>query len=187
MGSDRPIGVYDWQPVSYHAHDPRASTVARRVASLIQSQLPTVSIEHIGSTSVPGCGGKGIVDLAVIYPEGQLEAARNTLDGLGFQRQTTRNPFPEDRPMRVGSIEHEGSVFRLHVHVLSASSSETEQLRAFRSELESDSVLMAEYMEQKRAILASGCTDPVDYSFRKGGFVAEVLSRREGHSAGTTR
>ena len=40
-------------------------------------------VEHIGSTSVPGCAGKGIIDLMVLYPVGGLEHARQVLDSLG--------------------------------------------------------------------------------------------------------
>ena len=53
---------------------------------------------------MPGCAGKGVVDLMLVYPDGLLGASREVLEALGFQRQTTRDPFPEDRPMRTGSV-----------------------------------------------------------------------------------
>src|SRR5215469_12963565 len=96
------IGPYEAMPAACHEHDPRAMEVARRVGALIESHLPDVVVEHVGSTSVPGCAGKGVVDLMVGYPPGRLAAVRDTLDALGFQRQTSREPFPEERPMRTG-------------------------------------------------------------------------------------
>src|SRR5689334_6831169 len=95
-----PIGPYHEAAVECHEYDPRAPQVALEVAQLIESRMLEVKVEHVGSTAVPGCTGKGIVDLIVLYPEGGLERIKNLLDQMGFQRQTTRDPFPEERPMR---------------------------------------------------------------------------------------
>ena len=114
------IGLYKSLPVACHPYDPRAPEVARRVAAEIRRQLPEARVEHVGSTAVPGCAGKGVVDLLLLYPPVMLAAARNALDELGFQHQGGRNPWPEERPMRVGSVRWAGAVFHLHVHVLAA-------------------------------------------------------------------
>jgi GrpB-like predicted nucleotidyltransferase (UPF0157 family) len=115
----------------------------------------------------------------LLYPAGQLETARDVLDQLGFQRQTTRDPFPEARPMRTGSLAHDGTTFLLHVHVLAAASAEVGQLRAFRDRLRADPELVRAYMAAKRAILADGCTDSIDYCTRKGEFIQQALDRRD--------
>src|SRR5438034_6852710 len=128
---ERIIGPYENQHAVRQEYDRRAVEVAQRVAVSIRSHLPGVTVEHIGSTSVPGCAGKGIVDLMLVYRDGQLAAARDLLDALGFQRQTTRDPFPQERPMRTGSLVHEGTSFNLHVHVIAASSMEGQGLRGF--------------------------------------------------------
>ena len=112
------IGPYEQLPATCNDHDPRSFEVAKRVADLIESHLPDVKVEHVGSTAVPGCAGKGVVDLMVLYPPGRLPEVKDVLNALGFQRQTGRNPFPEDRPLRLGSIEHDGTRFRLHAHVI---------------------------------------------------------------------
>jgi GrpB-like predicted nucleotidyltransferase (UPF0157 family) len=175
MPIERVIGPYEDRPAACHEYDPRSAAVARRVAALIESHLPGALVEHIGSTSVPGCAGKGVVDLMLLYPDGQLAAARQVLHGLGFQRQTTRDPFPEDRPMRLGSLLHDGTRFNLHVHVLAASSPEVQVLRAFRDRLRAAPDLVASYVTAKRAIIADGCTDTIDYCNRKSTFVTEAL------------
>jgi GrpB-like predicted nucleotidyltransferase (UPF0157 family) len=169
------IGPYEQRPAVCRNPDPRAAVVARQIGSLIESHLPGVVVEHIGSTSVPVCAGKGIVDLMVLYQDGQLPVVRDVLEQLGFQRQTSRDPFPEERPMRTGSVVHDGTRFRLHVHVIAASSPEVIELRTFRDRLRADPRLVDAYVACKRAIIAGGCTDSVDYSIRKGEFVTEVL------------
>jgi ubiquinone/menaquinone biosynthesis C-methylase UbiE/GrpB-like predicted nucleotidyltransferase (UPF0157 family) len=179
---ERIIGPYENRQAVCQEYDRRTAEVARRVAARIRSHLPGVLVEHIGSTSVPGCAGKGIVDLMLLYPDGQLAAVRDVLDALGFQRQTNRDPFPEDRPMRTGSVVDDGTTFLLHVHVIAASSPEAGELRRFRERLRANPDLVASYVAAKKAILAGGVTDPVDYCIRKGAFVERAL-REDGRSA----
>jgi GrpB-like predicted nucleotidyltransferase (UPF0157 family) len=169
------IGPYQHRPAACLEHDPQTSEVARRVAALVEPHLPGAVVEHIGSTSVPGCAGKGVVDLMLVYPTGALAAARGVLDALGFQRQTNRDPFPEERPMRIGSLTHDGTTFLLHVHVIAAAAPEAGELRLFRDRLRADNSLVAAYVAVKRAILARGVTDPVDYSICKEEFISQAL------------
>jgi GrpB-like predicted nucleotidyltransferase (UPF0157 family)/mannose-6-phosphate isomerase-like protein (cupin superfamily) len=175
MPTEQAIRPYEHRPADCHEYDPRSAAVARRVSALIEPHLSGAIVEHIGSTSVPGCAGKGVVDLMLLYPVSQLAAARDFLDALGFQRQTTRDPFPEGRPMRVGSLLHDGTSFNLHVHVIAAGSFEAGELLAFRAWLRSDPARVASYVAAKRAIVADGCTDPIDYCNRKGEFVTKAL------------
>ncbi len=169
------IGVYEPAPATCGDHDPRAAQVAEQVTDLIVSRLPDVMVEHVGSTAVPGCAGKGVVDLMVLYGPGRLAAVRDGLDALGFQRQAGRDPFPEERPMRVGSLECDGTRFRLHAHVIAQDSSEVAEMRSFRDRLRGDPLLLGQYVALKRKVIAEGVTDPLDYSIRKGEFIASVL------------
>jgi GrpB-like predicted nucleotidyltransferase (UPF0157 family) len=169
------IRPYFHEPPACLEYDPRAAEVARRVAALITRRLPMVTVEHIGSTAVPGCAGKGVVDLMLLYPEGHLEMARETLDNLGFQRQTMGHLFPESRPMRVGAVNCRGRTFRVHVHVIEVTSGEVAALRAFRERLRADPQFAAAYVAHKQNVLATGVMDPQDYTHKKGSFVEEAL------------
>jgi GrpB-like predicted nucleotidyltransferase (UPF0157 family) len=169
------IGVYEQRDAACHEHDPRAAQVVAQVAALICGLRPELIVEHIGSTAVPGLAGKGVIDLMVLYPAGHLESARAALDELGFQRQSTRDPFPESRPMRLGAWRFDGETFRLHAHVIAADAEEAAELRRFRDRLREDAAMRAAYVERKRAILESGITDSVDYSYAKGEFVQAAL------------
>jgi GrpB-like predicted nucleotidyltransferase (UPF0157 family)/mannose-6-phosphate isomerase-like protein (cupin superfamily) len=175
MPEETTIGPYQSATAACRDHDPRSGDVARRVGSLIEEVLEGVVVEHIGSTAAPGCAGKGVVDLMVLYPPGRLATVRDALDRLGFQRQTGRDPFPEERPMRVGSIQHDDTRFQLHAHVIAADSPEAAVLRNFRDRLRADPRLQDRYVALKKQILAEGITDPVDYSDRKGDFIATIL------------
>lgn len=171
------IGPYLNLPVSIHEWDPDAARVAEAVAAMVRERAPSIAVEHVGSTSVPGCAGKGNVDLMVTYPPGALEAAKRVLSALGFQPQSNRDPFPETRPMRVGTIEYSGKTFRLHAHVIVSDADEAAEFRSFRDRLRASPELTAAYVARKREILAAGVSDAVDYSIvkGKGKFVEQVL------------
>jgi GrpB-like predicted nucleotidyltransferase (UPF0157 family) len=166
---------YDDPAAAYRPYDPRFSDVAQRVIDLIRARMPDAVVEHVGSTAIPGCAGKGVVDLMLLYPPGRLAAGRDTLDGLGFQRHDRPGAFPEERPVRIGAIEHDGETFRLHVHVIAADSPEVAEQRRFRDTLRADPALVEDYVARKRAVLAAGATDGNDYNLGKDSFIKRVL------------
>ena len=160
---------------AYVEYDLAAPAVARRIIALIEAAAPWAKAEHIGSTAIPGCAGKGIVDLVALYPRGRLEETRAAVDGLGFQHQRAGHEFPEDRPMRVGAVEHQGRTYRLHVHIVAADSLEAKALYRFRDVLRVDAKLRDAYQARKRAILESGTSDPAGYTHAKGEFINSVI------------
>jgi GrpB-like predicted nucleotidyltransferase (UPF0157 family) len=173
LGAMFSIEPYTNAPASYHEYDPDAPAIARLLAAAINAAEPGLAVEHIGSTAVPGCAGKGVVDLMILYQPGHLTRAKSALDQLGFQRQSTRDPFPEERPMRVGAVTHCGKRFRVHAHVLAADAAEAAELRAFRDRLRAEPEFRTAYEACKRNILAAGVTDSVAYAEAKGEFIKE--------------
>jgi GrpB-like predicted nucleotidyltransferase (UPF0157 family)/mannose-6-phosphate isomerase-like protein (cupin superfamily) len=173
------IGPYQKSSATCNDHDPRAIQAAEQVVYLIKTRLPSVTVEHIGSTAIPGCAGKGIVDLMVLYESGRLVEVREGLDALGFQKQTGRDPFPEERPMRIGSVEYDGSRFLIHAHVIAHDSPEVTELRTFRDHLLADKGLVDRYVALKKRLIGKGVTDRLDYCIRKGDFITGIL-RSEG-------
>ena len=168
---------YAGSRTGYVEYDPDAIGAAADAVALIESAVPWLEVEHIGSTAVPDCAGKGIVDLMALYPAGKLEATREAIDRIGFQRQKAGHIFPEERPMRVGAIQHAGKRYRLHLHLIGMDSPEKESLRRFRDALRADPALRDAYQAKKRAILRSGLREPKDYTHAKGEFINAVIGR----------
>jgi GrpB-like predicted nucleotidyltransferase (UPF0157 family) len=170
------IEPYHHTPATCVQFDPRAAEVAEVVAHMVAERCPAVTVEHIGSTAIPSCAGKGIVDLMAVYPDGMLVAVRTAIDALGFQRQTFGDPFPEERPMRVGTLRWRERRYRIHVHVLAASSPEVGALRCFRDRLCANPDLVSAYVDRKRDLIEAGVVQSPDYSLAKGGFIHAVLA-----------
>jgi GrpB-like predicted nucleotidyltransferase (UPF0157 family) len=160
----------------FRPYDPRAADVAERVMTLIRGRMPSARVEHVGSTAIPGCHGKGPVDLLLLYPPRQLAMARDSLDGLGFQRHEQPGAFPEERPVRIGTLRHAGDTFRLHIHVVDADSPEVGELLRFRDALRANPDLVAEYVALKQAVIASGISDNAAYTDGKDAFIQRVKS-----------
>lgn len=171
-----PIGTYRCSAVEYLPYDSESRRVAARIAETIVGSNRYLQIEHVGSTAVPHCWGKGIIDLLVLYAPGGLDAARESLDRLGFQKQGGDDPFPESRPMRVGSVEYFGRTYRIHAHVIEAGSAEARDLVRFRELLRDSVDLRRAYEAEKRAILARGITWGAEYSNAKGKFIRRALA-----------
>lgn len=176
--TDSPILPYDVRPAAVLPWDPRSPEVARRLIALIEPVIPGATIEHIGSTAIPDCDGKGVIDLMLVYPAGGLAAAKAAVDGLGFQRWEAPGAHPDTRPVRIGAIEYDGTLFRAHVHLLAPDAPEVEQQRQFRDRLRADPKLVADYVATKRSIIARGITWGPSFGEAKSDFIRRV--REEG-------
>jgi GrpB-like predicted nucleotidyltransferase (UPF0157 family) len=170
-----PILPYTRQPVEFQGYDPRAPEAAQYVIDLIQAQIPSVTVEHIGSTSVPGCAGRGVIDLMILYDKGPVEPILTQLDVLGFQWVQRDNNLPDEWPKGMGAVQFQGHLFRLHIHVQPSDNPSVAEKRAFRDRLRSEPKLMAEYMAHKQALISQGTIDPIEYTSAKADFVQRAL------------
>ena len=171
------VQTYQHQPAAFLEYDPRWAEVAALLIQVIEELNSRLHVDHIGSSAVPDCRGKGIIDLAVTYGEGEIEAAKAALDSLGFQQQGGRDPWPEDRPMRIAAITALGATFQVHAHVIPFQGREHRELIALRDSLRSYPELRHAYENDKRRIIESGVTDSLEYSNAKGPFIASMLAR----------
>jgi len=177
----RLIGRYEYvhyadPAAAYRPYDERFPLVAQRVVDVIIARMPDAVVEHVGSSAIPGCAGKGVVDLMLLYPPGRLGDARDALDELGFQRFTAPWAFSEERPVRLGTVKHDGVTFRLHVHVLAADAPEVARQRRFRDALRGDPALVAEYVARKRANLVQGVDQADAYNRGKDAVIRRILA-----------
>src|SRR5579885_662783 len=78
---DKPKVKYVFKP--YSETFPRLfEKEKKRIAAYLGD---TAIIEHVGSTSIPNMGGKGIIDLALAVSSDDLDAITDRLQNLGYQ------------------------------------------------------------------------------------------------------
>jgi len=107
------VGFIPWSPIYFE--------VAKLASEFISTEK--FNVLHIGSTSFK-VGGKGIIDLSILYGNGELTSAVDHLHALGFQDQVSDNPFPPERPRKDGAVIVGGEIYILHVHVIENDSDE---------------------------------------------------------------
>ena len=151
--------------------------MAREVARLVDSARPGTVVDHVAALRCPGLPGKDIVDLAVEAMPDEIPPITDALRSLGFGSQGGLASFPPTRPMLIGQVVHEGSPFRVHLHVMPPARRELAELLGFRDALRTDAALRDAYADAKRAIVGdapAGVSNGV-YTDRKGGFVEDAL------------
>jgi 5-(carboxyamino)imidazole ribonucleotide synthase len=172
----RPIGPYERLAAEVHEWDPRTVEVASRVADLVREQRPDLTVEHIGSTSVPGLPGKGIVDLSIETEPADIPGVVAMLYELGFQPQPGPDPWPPTRPMPVGSLDLDGRRYRIHLHVQPHGGDFPRDI-AFRDALRSDPELRRQYEGLKRGITDAGPVEGLRYTHSKTTWILQVYRR----------
>lgn len=171
------VGPYERPKAEFHPYDRRAVDVAGIMKERIEAILPEVSVEHIGSTAVPNCPGKGIVDMMTLYPDGSFERVISLLKALGFQRQGPefRNRFPDERPVVMGTFDYDKTPFLVYIHVIHKDSYEAVRFRIFRDRLRSNPDLLTAYVEVKKKIIDEGITNSDDYVEMKRSIIERIL------------
>jgi dephospho-CoA kinase len=200
--SPRAIGPYERRPAAVRPWDPHVLDVAARVTAVIEAARPDLVVEHIGSTSVAGLPGKGIVDLGTEAEPAAIPGITLAMYALGFGPQPGPDPWPATRPMHVGSVIDDGVEYRIHFHVHPRGAGDLTKDLRFRDELRADPVLCEGYARIKQGIVGQdgGSVDPVRYQAEKGVWILDEFDRLgiprprniqgraagEGHGGGST-
>lgn len=148
--------------------------VARELIQLIQTD--GIDVMHFGSTSAK-VGGKGIIDLSVLYHKGKFELAVERLKTLGFQDQIAEKPFPPERPRKDGAVIFEGQKYLVHAHVIEKGSIEHHRQKEYKDYMLSNPCARQEYELSKKAILEQGIREQEAYGKLKSPFVKSVLNK----------
>ena len=129
-----------------------------------------VSIDHVGSTAIPGLDAKPIIDILVAVPDlEQSLALRPTLEGLGFQYRPDELPDRHYFPRTIDGLR------RHHVSLAEPGSWHHRNSLTFRDALRRDPQLAARYGDLKRRLAAEVGTRRLDYLNGKTDFILEVL------------
>ncbi|QYJ84043.1 GrpB family protein [Shewanella aegiceratis] len=141
--------------------------------ALLQSVLGdgVITIEHIGSTSVPGLAAKPIIDiLAEVERLDVLDAKSSELATLGY-RARGEHGIAGRRYFQKGAAQRSH-----HLHVFQSGSTQLTCHRAFRDYLIAHPDKAREYAELKRIAALSCHHDSEAYKAAKEEFIQETLA-----------
>jgi len=130
------------------------------------------SIEHMGSTSVPGLGAKPIIDIMVgVRCRAEADLFQRQLEPAGFL-DVTPEPGETEWFYCLGRGNHE---LYYHVHLVVEDSRHWRRQLAFRNQLRLSPALAAEYDRLKRRLADEYGENREGYTEAKTGFITRVL------------
>lgn len=158
------------------AYDPSWQDRFEKVAAALSGALadgPAASVEHVGSTSVPGLAAKPILDIDVIVAPEDVPAAVKALVRIGYRHRgdlgvAGREAFfaPDEDPRR-------------HVYVCAAGTLNVRNHLAVREVLRRRDDLRDEYAAVKLALAADPDMDIDTYIARKSDVLQKILAVAE--------
>lgn len=148
-------------------------TLYRAEAKLIQDliRLKANSIQHVGSTAIPGTPAKPIIDIAVLVDSlDKAEEWKKDLSTLGYWHKGIQPDMPDRRFFAKGP-EDKRTVY-LHL----VNEDEFSRLIKFRDYLIGNDQAAAEYAELKQRLALSNADNRASYSKLKNAFIQNILS-----------
>ena len=131
-----------------------------------------IVIEHIGSTAIPGLGGKGIIDIMVGIPKGKYLFTEliKKLEKAGWEHREKADSlerifFRKDLPDKVDTIR------RYHLHLTYSNSKDWKEIINFRNNLINNSNIRKAYEDLKKMAIKDANGDGEKYRKLKEPFI----------------
>ncbi|HTB86732.1 MAG TPA: GrpB family protein [Steroidobacteraceae bacterium] len=164
MESSDLVVIRDYDPSWPHAFANLAAKIRTAMGSLI------LSVEHIGSTAVPGLAAKPIIDLDVVLASvADLAEAIDRLSAIGYSHEGDLGV-----PGRHAFHSPPGEALH-HLYVLAAGADELRRHLAFRDALRESELLRCHYSALKRCLAETFKGDRSSYTRAKSVFIASVI------------
>lgn len=162
-------------PVLIFEYDPRWPILYEEEKARILDLIGhiVVTIEHIGSTSVPNLGAKPIIDIGVaIHRLADAEECILPLQSLGYQYVPE---YEEDIPERRYFRKGPPGLRTHHIHMAELTSDFWERHILFRDFLRAHPGVARQYHHLKKELAAK--LDREEYTEAKTSFIESVIAR----------
>jgi GrpB-like predicted nucleotidyltransferase (UPF0157 family) len=156
--------------VPYDARWPEQFLAVRDHLAASLAGVPVRSIEHVGSTSVPGLAAKPRLDIDVVVSAEDLDAARDALEAAGYEWRGEQG-IPERHAFHAPDREPPRNVYV----VIEGSLALRNQL-AVRDLLRRDERLRGEYAALKLELARRDFADGDEYAVAKSSLIQRILA-----------
>ncbi|MDO9457529.1 GrpB family protein [Nocardioides sp.] len=167
------VGVRTPERVEVVAPDPRwpsrFADVRQRIVDALGDRA--LSVEHVGSTSVPGLWAKPVIDVDLVVASSADEPAYlPDLEAAGFELRVREPEWQEHRLVRCLDPQ-------ANVHVFSPDAMEPRRHLAFRDWLRTHEDDRAAYAATKREVAGRGHSDSMHYNNEKAWVVYDLYEK----------
>jgi GrpB-like predicted nucleotidyltransferase (UPF0157 family) len=167
-------------PVIIVEYDPRWPGMYEEERDRILAVLGDwiVAMEHVGSTAVPGLGGKPIIDIMpAVQRLADAERCIEPLASIGYEYVPEYNDvLPERRYFHKGPPEAR----TFHLHMVESTSEFWERHLLFRDFLRAHPAEAQEYYVLKKRLAAQFGRDREGYTDAKTAFIEGIVARARG-------
>lgn len=166
---NNPVVIQDYDP-----HWPQVFEMLRvRIAPVLNGLV--TSIEHVGSTAVPGLAAKPVIDIDVVLTSARdLQLVIPKLAHLGYEHRGDLGVIGRE------AFRAKSDDFPHHLYVCPPDSREYARHIAFRNYLRTHAEAANSYALLKRELAGKFASDRVAYNEGKSKFVETILHDDEG-------
>lgn len=160
-------------PILVIDYDPRWPELFEREAGRIRAALGVrvLSLEHVGSTSVPELAAKPVIDIVLAVADSRDEAAYvPALEAAGYRLRIRESDWHEHRMFKGPDTE-------MHLHVFSSGCPEIERMLVFRDWLRNHPADRDLYASSKQALAQKDWKYMQNYADAKTNVVEEIMAR----------
>jgi GrpB-like predicted nucleotidyltransferase (UPF0157 family) len=163
---------YEFKP--YNPDCPKL--FSKEMKRLAEALLGEYQIEHIGSTAVPGLGGKGIIDIMIATTRSEMENISEQAQKAGYifrplactkTRLFLRTEYPEDFSNGIA----------YHLHITFPESADWKEAIAFRNYLRAHPEDLEKYAEIKKQAAQEANENTDKYKSIKEGIIKEIIRK----------
>ncbi len=161
------------QKVKLFSYNKKFPEIFQKEKENILKTLFDVEVHHIGSTAVPGLGGKGIIDIMIAIKDWRKKKSTvNLLKELGFI-----HIHPEEKERiflsRIGPTKYGDT----HIHLVKKNSKRYKEMLFFRDYMRTHKKEAQEYLKIKQLSFKRYHKDRNQYATAKEKYIKEILKR----------
>ena len=158
-------------PVALSEYDPSWPKLFTKERQRIRRvlRLKAISIDHVGSTSVPGLAAKPIIDILLVVPDSAEEVAYvPALETIGYVLRIREPNWHEHRLLKGPGI---------NLHVFSNGDDEIERMLVFRDWLRTNPEDRSRYLRAKRRLARRNWKYTQNYADAKSKVVESIIRK----------
>ena len=159
-----------------HKYNPSYKDIFQNESEKIANILKcNYLIEHIGSTSVPGLDGKGVIDIMLVF---------NNIEEVNLAALILKNKYflsndgvnRKDRIFLTSSGDKESNEGDIHLHLVTKDNNDYLNAILFRDYLLQHPKTKQEYIDLKYKIFQKVDGDRAEYTKQKSDFIKDIIA-----------
>jgi len=152
-----------------------------RIAAFLAPALAGTgcTVEHVGSTSIPGMAAKPIIDIDIIIDRPAFSQVKERLSAIGYMHQGDQG-IPDREAFALTDLQARETLPTHHLYVCMAGAEELRRHLLFRDYLRAHDVDARAYAALKYRLADEFGDDRVGYTEAKTSFIWEIMQKADG-------